>query len=811
MNQKVMQRLIWKDARTLAPLAIATLAAIFGFNALLWLMAEAVMDVENQTRLGLSRMIWIVLPNLLAFGAPALLVGGEEESGSLTWLRTLPMSWRGVALSKLLVAFAALVAGWILASMLYWLQWAVLPDHVIAWAENSRNVPDWSAVAVFSQWVFSLALLLTGFILAYWFRSPINALLAVLPAMVVFAIAFVGVEEYFLETTLQGRPQWQSISALQFWSVLGVPTIAAIGVLFALHQWMAKRRLAGPDESLGRRIKQRVSGDAFRPPSTVPMSWYGVSLALRRPTKTRALLWQAVRQNVWILLILTLVGVLGVTFAVWGRGNGEELASLVTAMALFGIAGSTFYGDSVRKRCVFLADRGVSPTLIWRTRLMPTAIACGLICLVLLLNQLLWNLTHQYGLVWFDELTLSMMLLFVGYALCQLVSQWAPRPVFAFLASPVISVLAFLLFYPLFDAYREGALLAAMASMPVLLFASWRLTPRWLSGSTGRSYTTRFVGYFSLAIILPYLLVLGVRSATIPTEQTQWRTRMLAYQFPPRPADHHRVEIYPAAVPNQDVFWNGFLRDELLTPPRSDRFDERLAQELAAATTVAEFVSFNELVARIPYWPEGYASSAGARGSSFSMGADGYVRFGADQLDLELRVARVLLKWSRMVRQEARFGQTSFERLSRVSEYAEWIAAAILQRHLDERSMTPEIRELAGMFGEDSLVSESRRNSLIASWQAGVTDRDPSLSFGSRSPLPRTEFIRSIEALRRQRFVDQTVMLAEQHWRSGAMIGVWEIPNFVYSAEQADLTELMRPLYEFQAHESIKRLKNRVR
>ncbi|QDV88752.1 hypothetical protein [Planctomycetes bacterium TBK1r] len=803
MNQKVMRRLIWKDARTLAPLAIATLIAIFGFNALLWLLAEAVMDVENQTRLSLSRMIWIVLPNLLAFGAPALLVGGEEESGSLTWLKTLPVSWRGVALSKLLVALAALVAVWILASISYWLQWTILPDPVIAWAENTRNAPDWSAVAVFSQWVFSLALLLTGFSLAYWFRSPINALLSVLPAMVVFAIAFVSVEESLLDTRLWGQPQWESISALQFWSVLGVPTVAAIGVLFALHQGMAKRRIAGPDESLGRRIKQRVSGDAFRPPSTVPMSWYGVSLALRRPTKTHALLWQAARQNVWILLSLMLVGMLGVTVTVWGRSSGQELASLVAAVALFGIAGSTFYGDSVRKRCVFLADRGVSPSLIWRTRLMPTAIAVGLIFIALLVNQLISDVIYRNGLR-FDEFLMCTMLMFVGYALCQLVSQWAPRPVFAFLASPVICVLAFLLFYPLFDAYRAGALWAAMASIPVFLFASWRLTPRWLSGLTGRDYTARFIGYFALAIVLPYVLVLGIRTATIPAEQTQWRTRMLAYEFPQRPSDDQLVEVHHAAIPELAYFWNGFRRDELLSPPKSDQFDERLDQELASETSVGEFVSFNELIARVPYWPEGHASSAGASSS---------VRFGADQLDVELRVARVLLKWSRMVRHEARFGDSSFERLAQISEYAEWIAADILHRHLDEGGMTPEIKELVGMFPEDSLVLESRRNSLIASWkwQAGAASFDRPMSLGDRSPRPHTEFIARIEDLRRDRFVDQTVKLAEQHWRSGAMSGVWEVPNFLYSAEQAGLSPMMRPLYEFQAHQSIKRLKNRVR
>ncbi|WP_182866037.1 hypothetical protein [Stieleria mannarensis] len=794
MNQKVMQRLMWKDARTLAPLAIATVMAIIGFNALWWLIADAVMDLHHETRLGLSRMIWIVLPNLLAFGAPALLVGSEEESGSLAWLRTLPASWRGVATSKLLVALAALMAVWVLGSFLYWMQWVILPEHVITWAENTRNVPDWSAVGVVPNLVFSLALLLTGFIMAYWFRSPINALLAVLPAMVVFAFAFVGVQEYLLETTGQGRPRGQAISTLQFWSVLTLPIVVAIGLLVALHQRMAKRRLAGPDESFGRRIKQRVSGDAFRPPSTVPTSWYGVSLIHRRPTKTRALLWQASRQNVWILSIMTLVGALGIAAAVWGRSAGQELASLVAAVALFGIAGSTFYGDSVRRRCVFLADRGVSHTLVWRTRLMPTSIATGLVFLAMLASQSLCHLLYNDGLR-FEEFFLCTTLMLVGYALCQLVSQWAPRPVFAFLAAPVFAVLAFLLFYPLFDGYREGALWAALVSIPVFLFASWRLTPRWLSGSLGQDYTARFVGYFALSLVLPYLLVLGTRIATIPAEQTQWRTRMLAYQFPPRPAGDEPVEILPAADPNEDVFWNSHLRVELLQSPKSDRFDERMTQELESERAVGEFVSFDELVARVPYWPAPYTAGADAG----SLG-----RYGADQLDVELRVARVLLKWSRMVREEARYRQVAFERMSEITEYAEWCAADILNRHLDERGMTPEIKELAGLFPDDALVLESRRNCLIRAWQDIATD-------GNNSALPRTALIRSIEKLRRERFVDQIVRLAEQHWKSGSMAAVWEIPNFTYSAQQASLYKEMRPLYWWQTRESINRLKNRVR
>ena len=79
MNPKVMQRLMWKDARTLAPLVIATLAAMIGLNVLCYLIIESMGNVDGRERWEISKMLWILLPNLLAFGAPAMLVGGEEE------------------------------------------------------------------------------------------------------------------------------------------------------------------------------------------------------------------------------------------------------------------------------------------------------------------------------------------------------------------------------------------------------------------------------------------------------------------------------------------------------------------------------------------------------------------------------------------------------------------------------------------------------------------------------------------------------------------------------------------------------------
>ena len=81
MNQKILQRLIWKDARTLKPLAIATPLAIVGFFMLTGVFAS-LSGVGDTEQMSLAYAIWFLLPLLLAYGAPAVLVGGEEESGS---------------------------------------------------------------------------------------------------------------------------------------------------------------------------------------------------------------------------------------------------------------------------------------------------------------------------------------------------------------------------------------------------------------------------------------------------------------------------------------------------------------------------------------------------------------------------------------------------------------------------------------------------------------------------------------------------------------------------------------------------------
>lgn len=803
MNQKVMQRLVWKDARTLAPLNIAIFAAIFGLNLLCFLILSGPDLHTGETRLQISLMIWILLPNLLAFGAAAILVGGEEESGSLAWLRTLPASWRGISISKLLVTSGSLAAAWILATLLYWLQWTGSSDALVRWIEVSHQQPDWSAQAVLTHLAFSIALMLTSFVMAYWFRSPINALLAVLPVMFLIAVAFVTIETQLLNTG-DRTTRLFAIPTTQLW-LLYLPSIGiSLVLLFGLHQWIARRRLSGPETSIRQKIERSVSSEAFRPPNSAAnspaMTWYGASLIHRRPSKTRALLWQAANQSGMALVMLTMMAVFGVTFATWASREFMALGGLAAGASLFCIVGFTFYGDSVRRRSVFLSDRGISPTLIWRTRLLPTAFAVGMVVAVMFLNAFAWNSIHNYYWWGGQHSFVYLTLIVVGYSLCQLISQWAPRPVLAFLAAPVFFAIGFAVLFPLFDFYRDGALLATWVITPILLFASWKLTPRWVAASMGRGYNLRFAGSLAAAIALPYIMVLAIRIGTIPAEQTAWRAQMMAIELPERPDDDPMIEIHSRAMPTDSIMYNPWLLAQRLSES-SGRFEQQYAAEMKSETSVGGYVTMDEVLARVKSWPDwnDWLDNSELTRKQVALGIDARQE--------ELRMAKLLLKWSAKVRHEASFEHASFTVLTKVAEQGEQIVAGILDERVKEDGMTPAIRDLIAEFPDDELVLKSRRNSLITAWQNAELQGGQSQHFPGVPRMRQTFVISKLEAFRRERFIDQSVKLAEEHWQAGKIQGVRHIPGFNYAAAEAELFQSFGALINNDTREQIQRLK----
>ncbi len=109
----ITKSLLWKDGKSLQSLVLAIWIGILLFNLIVFVIG---VWADGPT-LGGYISVWLLMPNLVALGAPAMLVGTEEESGTLDWLRTLPVAWQKVIDSKFVAALAAVLATFLFASL----------------------------------------------------------------------------------------------------------------------------------------------------------------------------------------------------------------------------------------------------------------------------------------------------------------------------------------------------------------------------------------------------------------------------------------------------------------------------------------------------------------------------------------------------------------------------------------------------------------------------------------------------------------------------------------------------------------------
>ena len=236
MNSKVMQRLIWKDARTLASLTIAIFVGVIVFN-LLQIVLASTTEIRSDDQFWVAYGIWIVMPNLIALGAPAMLVGGEEESGALAWLRTLPASWQAITRSKLLVSGTALLVVFIAGTIGFQIQWNSFPEYSIDRLRATGNAPEHFALHLIGQLFFSVVLLLASFTTAHLFRSPVSALVAVVPIMVALTLTFLSLSDYLSRHGYSQNPWWEMAST-QPWLFASI-ALLFLAAVFIVHQWSA--------------------------------------------------------------------------------------------------------------------------------------------------------------------------------------------------------------------------------------------------------------------------------------------------------------------------------------------------------------------------------------------------------------------------------------------------------------------------------------------------------------------------------------------------------------------------------------------
>ncbi|MEO1524143.1 MAG: ABC transporter permease [Planctomycetota bacterium] len=776
MNLKVLRHLLWKDARTVRPLIVSAIFAIVGFYLLLFLYAKSTDRFTEQTTL--AYVIWILVPNLFAFSIPAFLVGGEEESGSLAWLKTLPADWKAITLSKFVLSVAYTIVVWVLSTFALSLFWLTIPENLIEYASRTGGIGDLSGdwwFHVMGQSAFTLALLLASMITAYIFRSPIAALVMVLPAIVFLLIAY-GQMVASVIGSAQPPLAWG-----QWFGLIAIYALG-IGMLLLIKMWAAYRRLVAPESNLRHRLS--VTSDAknaYRPPhATINAAGHFL-----RPSPGAALLWQQLRQTLWPLLALTLAACVGIVLSSIYRFDNNEgalviLAVNVAIVSAISIPCFAFYGDGSRGRSQFFADRGISPTLIWLTRIAPPLV-CGVILLVTFV-VIQWQSNIPY-----PEFGMIVGLAIVGYATCQFISQWVTRATLGFFAAPAGLCIAGLTFAILLDPYPRWAPVLLVSAI-VLFFGSWRLTGSWMARPSRSKTDWRFMLYAALAIVLPYLIVLGSRWATMPMADTAWRQRMANFAF-------EQQEEPPVSIvaqlgysnsmdPSQALITFNFAEQSQqvsVSPPRGNRvrnhslaeslqrdedFHERVERELAATRSLGEHVSFQELI-----W------TLNSEGTLDGLSEE-------ESIAAALRSARVFVKWANLAREEAVAGRVTFRTLDRSGEQAERIAVQLLGDLLQRCGRTPEIEELCNALPSTELVKRSRCCALVTEWNSG----NGSQCFGEYRTV-QASWSNFLETPRAKRYAEKAIKLVTDRWGSGTDLSSSDIARLADDLAGAGIKE----------------------
>ncbi len=694
----MIRRLLWKDAITIKPLLIAVIVAIVVLNLLVVLWD--VVSPAGSRRADLFVSIWILMPNLIALGAPALLVGSEEESGTLSWLRTLPVSWQKIVDSKFLAGLAFVAVAWVIASAM--LAMVVMP--------SMGNLPGFSQdllsiTGVLHLIFFSVLLLSSGFATAYLFRSPVTALIVLIPVVAVLNAIALDVGHWL---TRERYPSQWGVSPAELLKLIIAGMIGLVAV-WAAQRLLGRRRLT---QKQGKRITPLVRAHRaqgpYRPPARIGMG---------RPSITGALLWQQQRQMLLPSLLLScVIAFFLMLYPISQLVAGDRsrpyhvlgalwsLSPLVVALGASWLGGLSFYGDNLRRRCDFFADRGISPTRIWWTRLLFPAVLITV--LVGLATACIFLTPTPSGSYVANQARILPIVLIVCFGFGQLVGMWMQRPTLTFFAAPSYTLFACFLLLLLFSIYFPYVWCIALVT-PVLLFASWRLSGRWLAGRIDSGFHWRVVGYTVLAILIPITIVSANRYLTTPAKMTEWRREMLAINDQAVLNIEQRVPSkWKLMMVNVQPGTGTLLFDEELTV---DDHLESLQEELADETLGAH-VSWDDIAQYLRFDSPGLIQDPQAQKlSQLASPQQAY--------QLQCKGIEVLLKWSTKIRQGIVQGQGDFFFIKNTAYYSELKVATALIRLTERHGPTPELAELVHKFPSRQLRYESMRIGLIGQWR----------------------------------------------------------------------------------------------
>lgn len=490
------KRLLWKEFKQILPLVIA----LVGIGILLQFLGLLTTVYSPEAFHG---AIFVLTPSLLAIGIGPMLVSQEKELRTLSWMGSLPIQRSTIVVSKVIVSVFSLGLAWLLGLVVVCL---VCPTVF-------RSSDFFNSFAILWP-IHTLFLAMLSFSLAWICPTAISALITLLPmAAVPFLLAWIQVE-WLPQTWLQDSSK--RMPSL-FASILNYGVVA---ILVAGIAWRYGK----------------VSFVSGRSPNRWINWWSGLDLRYRPTAHARAstqgmvpsLLWQIIKQNrliaVFASSILLLPGMAYIFLSDFGynRTSGSEamvfFVGSITVLLLAWLGASVFGSDSTKQRIRFLADRGVSPGLVWCTRqIVPFSLV--------LIAFGCWYLLYAYAaanepvgqypvrvppLPW---MIIGFMMLAV-HASSQWCSQWIQSSLVAFCVAPAVAIGA--IAYGGFAIFALGSPMWLLAASVVIAFIASRVMMRpWMDGRFSTHYWLSQAGFLCTAILVPAIPFL-IAFATVP-------------------------------------------------------------------------------------------------------------------------------------------------------------------------------------------------------------------------------------------------------------------------------------------------------
>ncbi|QDV68165.1 ABC-2 family transporter protein [Rosistilla carotiformis] len=482
-----VRALIWKETRQLWPL-VGVLLAMGVTLEILW----SLMPIGVHSQQFFASVIPILLPALYCVGAPSVLVSQEHELRTIDWLISLPLEPRRLIGAKLGVALGGLVAMWIVCGIILLCQskftgvasWNWLPTGVVSHPSN----PLGDGLFVL---LHSLFVLLCAFYTTWRIRNPLVSLIAVLPLAMLPTMITLLVYELYERTTGRG---FVHPAAATVWSH-GVLATACLG-LYWLGRAAALAALHPQQSAIAKNQNSSLAKSSVRSGAR--------SLAPFR-FSISTVCWQMIHQNRWGFAAIASLITTGAICMLLVTGhqsppNRWDLSAGMIAGPL-GVAWLGVYvfsGDGTPQKLRFLADRGVSPTVVWLGRHLIGIAVLSTIAATCLLQH---HPADPHSMHFVLSLAFIALLLASIYSAAQWTAQICQLMAVSFvLAPPLAGAFVFWL------GYSAGNLAAPL--WIVLLMIGLPMLATWISM---RDYMDSRRSWFRWSIAgLTLLLIIGL-------------------------------------------------------------------------------------------------------------------------------------------------------------------------------------------------------------------------------------------------------------------------------------------------------------